>query len=63
MCNTSLCPNSEYYPGNSDKENQEMIERGVAVSCKDMAIGAVFQIYKKIIGKDEECLNEGEEGL
>lgn len=42
----------------------------MAVSCrdmmkkkKDMAIGAVFQIYKKITGKDEECLNEGEEGL
>ena len=35
----------------------------MAVSCKDMAIGAVFQIYKKIIGKDEECFNKGEEGL
>ena len=35
----------------------------MGVICKDMAIGVAFQIYKKIIGKDEECLNKGEEGL
>lgn len=35
----------------------------MGVSCKDLAIGAAFQIYKKIIRKDEECLNKGEEGL
>ena len=35
----------------------------MGVSCKDLAIGAAFQIYTKIIRKDEECLTKGEEGL